>query len=417
MFILIWVLNTIRINLHFLNPFNETIRDYEITDIVYSRLRDKKINTDERIVLVNTGLPSRDTLRMVIDRIVDAEARVIALDVMLEERKSYQTDSMLRASMLRAQNMVLAMEIDGLNEETNVFSVQKSCDTFFCDYVYSGFVNLVTNDTSTIRIFSPREMTAQGQCLAFPVQVARLYDEPAVERLFARNNKVEEIFYSGNEDQFVQYEISDILDSTNELRSRLKDKIVLIGFLPLDAWDKPLLDRHYTPLNARYTGRNTPDMYGVVIHANIIRMILDGTYIKVPNFWFNLLLTFLVCYFNIHLFYQIFRRVSLTYHFITRFLQLGEILILFFIVALLFHFYRIKLEAGYWITALLLTFDVVRFYDTGLRRRIPMLSRLPDTLPIPKKKAKPVPEKTDENETSATISGEETTDSKPPPSP
>jgi hypothetical protein len=106
--------------------------------------------------------------------------------------------------------------------------------------------------------------------------------------------------------------------------------------------------------------------------------------------------------------------VSLTYHFITRFLQLGEILILFFIVALLFHFYRIKLEAGYWITALLLTFDLVRFYDTGLRKRIPMLNRLPDTLPVLPKKAKPTPKSAEENEPDTIPATEETTGDKPP---
>ena len=388
MFLLIWVLDVIRINLHFLNPFNETIRDYEITDIVYSRLRDAKLKPDPRIVLVNSGQPSRDTLRMMIDRIVEAEPKVLALDIMFSARKNHQTDSLLRESMLRMENVVLAMEIDGYNEETGIFNLSRNCDTFFCDYLYSGFVNFITNDTSTIRLFSPREMTKDGECLSFPVQTARLFDPEATNRLLKRNNKVEEIFYFGNENQFVQCEVHDILDTTQDLRTRLKDKIVLIGFLPLDAWEKPLLDRHYTPLNSRYTGRNTPDMYGMVIHANIIRMILDNTYVREPSFWLNLLLTFIFCYFNIHLFYQIFRRVSLPYQFITRFLQLGEIIILFFIVALLFHFHRIKIDAAYWITALLLTFDAVKFYDNGLRKRFVFLSRIPYELPPAPKKIK-----------------------------
>lgn len=395
MFLLIWVLDVIRINLHFLNPFNETIRDYQITDIVYSRLRDKTVDPDNRIVLVNSGVPNRDTLRMMIDRMVEAEAKVIALDIMFEDRKNYQSDSMFRESLLQMENIVIATEIDGFNQETGVFAVQKSCDTFFCDYVPSGFINFITNDTSTIRIFSPREMTLNGECLAFSTQTAKFYDPQAVERLFKRNKKVEEIYYFGNEDQFVQCEVHDILDTTKDLKSRLSGKIVLIGFLPIDAWDKPLRDRHYTPLNARYTGRNTPDMYGMVIHANIIRMILDNVYVREPSFWVNLLLTFLICYFNIHLYYQIFRRVALPYQFITRFLQLGEIIILFFVVALLFYYYRIKLDAAYWITALVLTFDVVKFYDNGIRKRIPLLSRIPYVLPAAPKKAKRSPQNTE----------------------
>ena len=391
MFVLIWFLDIIRVNLHFLNPFNETIRDYEITDIVYSRLRDQKINSDSRIVLVNTGLPDRDTLRMMIDRIREAGAKVIAVDLLLSERKNTHTDSLLRLSMQRMENIVLGMEIDGYTDESGVFKIQKGCDTFFCDHVYSGFINFIAVDSSsTIRYFSPREMTTEGEALSFAVRTAKLYDPQAAERLFNRDKKVEEIYYTGNEDQFVQYEPRDILDTTIDLRQGFLDKIVLIGFLGNYTWDK---DRHLTPLNHHYTGRNTPDMYGMVIHANIARMILDNTYVRELSFWANLLLTFVFCYFNIHLFYQIFRRVSLPYQFITRFLQLGEIIILFFIVAVLFHFYRIKMDVAYWITALLLTFDAVKFYDNIIRKRFSLLSRIPHEFPstkkVPKRAEKP----------------------------
>ncbi len=382
MFVLIWVLDVIRINLHFLNPFNETIRDYEITDIVYSRLRDPNIVPDERIVLVHWPPPSRDTLRMMIDRIVDAGAKVVALDITLEDRKNPQTDSLLRKSLTRIENTVLANVIDNLDEDGEIFRTQSSCDTFFGDYVYTGFINFIDQDSSTIRYFTPKERIAGDiDCLSFAAQIARLYDPAAAERLFKRNNEVEEIFYAGNEDQFVHIGKDEILDTTQDLRSRLDGKIVIIGFLPLDAWDKPGLDRHYTPLNTRYTGRNTPDMYGIVIHANIVRMILDNKYVNEISFWVNLLLTFIFCYFNIHLFYQVFRRVSLPYQFITRFMQLGEIILLFFVVALLFHYYRIKMDVAYWITALLLTFDAIKFYDNGIRKRIPLLGRIPYELP------------------------------------
>jgi hypothetical protein len=91
---------------------------------------------------------------------------------------------------------------------------------------------------------------------------------------------------------------------------------------------------------------------------------------------------------------QIFRRVSLPYHFITRFLQLGEIVIFFFVVALLFHFYRIKIDAGYWITALLLTFDAVKFYDNGIKKRVAFFNNIPYELPRTVKRKKAAPPET-----------------------
>ncbi len=389
LFILIWFLDTIRINFHFLNPFNETIRDYEITDIVYSRLRDNKVVPDDRIALVNVGQPNRDTLHLIVDRIREAGAKVISIDIMLADRKNPTTDSLLQHSLRQMENIVLAVELPELPGDKEIFLPPINCDTFFCDWVYSGFINFITLDTSTIRHFSPREYTTEGECLAFATRTAKLYDPKSVERLFKRNNPIEEIYYTGNDDQFVQYETSDILNANKDtLYNRLHDKIVLIGFLGTYEWDNPLLDRHYTPLNPRYTGRNAPDMYGMVIHANIIRMILDNTYVRKPSFWVNLLLTVVFCYFNIHLFYEIFRRVSVPYQFITRFLQLGEIILLFFLVSSLFYFYRIKLDVAYWITALLLTFDAVKFYDNVILKRIPFMKYVPNEFPSLRKKGK-----------------------------
>lgn len=406
-FLLIGVLNFVRINAHFLNPFKETIRDYEVTDIVYSKLRDHHIVLDNNIVLVNTGKPDRDTMRMVVDRLIDAGAKVIALDVLLEGRKNAHTDSLLRAALTRIEKVVLATELDAYSDEDGKFKMQAGCDTFFGNYVYTGFINFISKDSnSTIRYFSPREMTTDGECLSLPVQAAKLYDPQATERLFERDKKLEEIYYTGNGDQFIQYESKDILNPAIDLKKQIQDKIVLVGFLGTYAWDKPMLDRHYTPLNERYTGRNTPDMYGMVIHANIIQMILNGTYVTELSGFAQFLLTFLFCYLNIHLFYEIFRRVSTPFHFVTRFLQLGEIIILFFIVAWMFRSFRVKLDVAYWIASLALAFDVIKFYDNVIRKRISYLSKIPYQFApslrkpqaIKKQEEKPVPEKAAEQE-------------------
>jgi len=390
---LIGLLDLIRINFHFLNPFNETIRDYEITDIVYSRLRDKKVKKDDRIVLVNAGFPpSRDTIRMILDRIIDDGAKVIALDITFEERKNFKIDSMLLQSMGRIENVVLANKVSGLEEDGITFKFQEACDTFFANHITTGFINFIDHDSSTIRYFSPREKVEESEevCMAFAVRTASLYEPAAVERLFKRNKDFEEIYYTGDENQFTLLDFKDILDVNQNHKTTLADKIVLIGFHPTSPTIRPVIDKHYTPLNPLYTGHNSQDMYGMVIHANIILMILDNTYIYEFPFWINLLLTSVFCYFNVHLFYQIFRRVSLPFQFITRFLQLGEIILLFFIVAILFHYYRIKMDMAYWISALLLTFDAVKFYDNGIRKRFKILINIPYTLPPAPKRIKRV---------------------------
>ena len=62
--------------------------------------------------------------------------------------------------------------------------------------------------------------------------------------------------------------------------SFIKDKIVLLGFMGINLNDKTFEDIFFTPLNERYAGKSFPDMYGVVIQANIISMILNKKYIN-----------------------------------------------------------------------------------------------------------------------------------------
>ena len=392
-FLAIWFFDLIRLNLHFLDPFNKGLKDYEVTDIVYSKLRDEQIELDNRIVLVNTGQPNRDTLALMLNRIIAAQPRVIGVDLLLSDRKNARTDSLLQASIKSFSNIVLGTRLEGFNEDLQQFEAEVDCDTFFCDHAYPGFTNFPANETKTIRIFSPREMTRRGESLAFAVRITKLFEPQAAERLLARRNDIEEIYFKGGADCYLQFEPENILDTAIDLRPLLKDKIILIGFLGSYSWGDPMLDRHFTPMNSQYTGRNVPDMYGMVIHANIIAMLLDNTYVGKLSEWVNLLLTFILCYFNIHLFYKIHHRLGIPYQFATRFLQIGEIILLFFLVAFTFHFFRFRIDFALGISVLLLTFDIIKFYENILRKRIPQLNKIPERLPakVPAKKQAPPP--------------------------
>jgi CHASE2 domain-containing sensor protein len=64
-----------------------------------------------------------------------------------------------------------------------------------------------------------------------------------------------------------------------------------LGFLGEIIGDYVPGDIFFTPLNKKIIGRSLPDMYGVVVHANIIKMILDKEFIyhsKTADFLFNL---------------------------------------------------------------------------------------------------------------------------------
>lgn len=80
----IWIFQFFFFSRHFLDPFNNGLRDYEITDIVYSRFRNaQSVQPVTDIVLINTGLPDRETLAGLLDRISRLEPRVVGLDIEL----------------------------------------------------------------------------------------------------------------------------------------------------------------------------------------------------------------------------------------------------------------------------------------------------------------------------------------------
>lgn len=377
-FVLIGLLSLVSLNLHFLNPFSHGIRDYEITDIVYSRMRDEQIKMEDRIVIVNTSLPDRLQLAQMLRRIAAAQPKVIGMDVFLSQRKEPYSDSLLQASIKQFDNLVLASKLENYREDIDQFQAISGVDSFFSQYASTGFVNFPSTETRTIRYFSPSEETAEGPAFSFATEIARLYHPEAVNKLLKRQKELEAIHYTVTANSFLQFEPENILDTTVDLRPLLRDKIVLMGYSSNENGDCPLLDKFYTPLNPRYTGRSDPDMYGVAIHANIIKMILDKKYIsKVPD-WLSLLLALMFCYFNVLLVDWVEDRYPRLYHPITRVMQVVELILLFFLISLLFYAFRIKWDFKYGILGLALYFDVLLSYEGfSKRRHLRLINKIP----------------------------------------
>ena len=92
LFLFIGALDLIRFNLHFLDPFNNGLKDYEVTDIVFSRLQDNnEVKWCDEVVLVNTGQPDREKLIGMLRRLHDFRPRSIGLDILFEEDKEDDT--------------------------------------------------------------------------------------------------------------------------------------------------------------------------------------------------------------------------------------------------------------------------------------------------------------------------------------
>ncbi len=379
-FLFIWLLNFLQLNMHYLDPFNNGLKDYEITDIVYSYLFEHPSEDMSQIVLVNSGQPDRVRIAQLVDKLSAAGAGVIGLDILFEKRLNTTIDSNLQQSIKNAGNVILACELQDSDGMYDKFDKIVGIHPYFEEAGDIGFVNFPANGTKTIRIFSPQEKVNQDTAFSFATAIVQKFKPEAAHKLFERNRPVEYIHFVANKSDFVRYEQDRLIDSmsTEELRSVVENKVILVGYVAEDIWANPLTDRHYTPLNKNYVGKSIPDMYGVVIHANVINMVLKSQYIKTVPKWFANLLSVIFCYLNVLIIHWIYFNFHEAFHGITRALQIIEFILLFFIIALLFYHFRLKLEFRLGILALLLAYDIIMIYESLIKRRIPLFNRIPN---------------------------------------
>jgi CHASE2 domain-containing sensor protein len=386
-FLFIWFLNLIRLNMHYIDPFNNGLKNYEITDIVYAYLAGQPVEEEGAglpIVLVHTGTPDRLSVGRLIQKLGDADAGAIGIDLFFDRRKEPVADSILQQSLKQTSGVVLACELYDESYSYERFTDWIGVDTFFSNHAQLGYVNFPANKTKVIRLFSPQEPVGNDTMRAFTTALLQTYAPEAADRLLQRNRAVEHIHFTRHRTDYVYHTQQMLLDSLSleEVRSIVANKIVLVGYIPMEGEGDPLKDRHYTPLNQSYGNKAIPDMYGLAIHANVLTMVLNGHYIReLPN-WLNWLVLVVFCYLNVLLIHWVYDDFNEVFHGITRGLQILEFILLFFLISLLFYKFRLKLDFGLGILALLLAYDIIMIYESLVRRRIPLIDRIPEEIPL-----------------------------------
>ncbi|NBC08825.1 MAG: CHASE2 domain-containing protein [Bacteroidetes bacterium] len=395
-FLFIWFLNLIRLNMHYIDPFNNGLKDYEITDIVYAYMEGQPLPAEETelpIVLVHTGDPDRAAIARLINRLGAAGAAAIGIDLFFDRLKEPKADSLLRQSLAQNPSVVLACELHGLSGDHEGFSSWVGVDAYFSEHAQLGYVNFPANRTKVIRLFSPWEPVAQDSIPAFATALLEAYRPNSTQALRRRGKAVESIHFARHAGDFVHHPQQRLLDSLSldEVRQIVEGKIVLAGYVPMQGRGDPLKDRHYTPLNQSYGNKAIPDMYGLVIHANVITMVLNGQYINTLPKWLNWAILLVFCYLNVLLIHWIYDDFNEVFHGITRGLQIVEFILLFFLISFLFYKFRLDLDFGLGILALLLAYDIIMIYESLIRKRIPAIDRIPEEIPL-KKRPTPIPE-------------------------
>lgn len=340
-------------NVSFLNPFVSAMNDFNLHDIYYSESFEPsdKINTD--IVLVNAAHHDREALAILIEKIIENDPKVIGLDIIFEEKKEAFSDSVL-SEVLSNEKIVNAFNLIDGNVRENHSSFQ--------NINKEGYVNFNFDSSSyVIRKFSASN-NERGQYLSFGAQVSKQFlgSKWNDYKYYNKLSKERIIKYFGNQEKFITLNLEDFLDY--EKTTFLKDKIVLVGYLgPKEGKSYDIEDKYFTPMNQHMVGRGDRDMYGMVIHANIINMLINNNFIFELHFFWILILTFLFMFFTTMFLMKMDKKQRFSYRLLKH--NYLFILSIFLVGISLFLFkYNIVVEVAPIIVGTLFAASYVKYY-------------------------------------------------------
>lgn len=351
------------------DPISQALADFELTDYAFSNLRPDP-TVDQRIILVNFGNLSRGEVAEQVRLISQYKPRVIGIDgyyncegglrdtVNCPQLLDEMGNLLLANAIQEAGNVVLVSKLlqsDSLNI-SNVIdeydSVEYS-DLIFKENAKNAFANLVTDaiyqeDVKLCRKFIPKWNVNGETHYAFAVQMCMLYDSVKTKKFLARNNEEELINYRGNVEiqdlrlknlkrqntqttnfngMFYAVDV-DQLQKGEILGEIFKDNIIILGFLGERFGDITWEDKYFTPLNKKVAGRANPDMFGVVVHANIAAMILNEDYVDELAEWQKYAIAFTICFLTVALFKVIDEKLPIWFDAFSVLIQILQLLLI-----------------------------------------------------------------------------------------
>ena len=402
------------------DPISVALQEFELTDYVFSKFREDPV-PDSRIVLVNIGATRREVAQQV-QIISQYKPKVIGIDSYFDcEGGFYDTincpqlldtlgNLMLSSAIQEAGNVVLVsrlLQSDSLFKTAsgNVFDSMEYSDEIFMKYAQQGFANLPTGnkegkgaatyqeDVKICKYVIPKVVVNGREELAFSIKMAMMFDSVKTQKFLSRNNEEEVINFKGN------INITDVrvknlreqMTSVSEFNALcyavdvvpfmngeydpviFKNSVVIIGYLGDYFGDPAWEDKFFTPLNSKVAGRANPDMFGPVIHANIVAMILNEDYINEIPQWMQVVIATIICFLNVLLFYRMDRKLPLLYDGLSVVVQIFEIILVSLTIIYFFAYFSYKLDLTLTIGVLALIgpcFDVYKSIENSLRNRL-----------------------------------------------
>jgi CHASE2 domain-containing sensor protein len=396
------------------DPISQALGEFQLTDYVFSKFRVPP-NPDKRIVIVNLSQATRRELGQAVSIISQHKPKVIGIDGFFNcEGGFYDTlncpqlrdtlgNMMLANAISEAGNVVLVSRLlqSRATVDAGLIDVYDSVeysDPMYMDNAKGAFANLVTEasyqeDVKICRSFIPKVNVKGKDMLAFSVTMAMMYDSAKTKQFLARGNEEEIINFLGNINipnvkvKYLRDKMSNVSDFNaicyaidwwdfidNKYDPEIfQNSVVILGYLGNYLGDAAWEDKFFTPLNTKVAGRANPDMFGPVIHANIVAMILNEDYIDGISFNTQVVIAIIMCFLNVLLFFWIDTKFPLIFDGLSVVLQIVEIVLVSGLIIAVFYKYNIKLDLTLTIGVLAAIgpcFDIYKSFENVILDRL-----------------------------------------------
>lgn len=279
-----------------LNRMSTSFFDWDIPDLIYSSNTFKKVKAkSSKITLINWENIDRKTTAQTIEEVKKNKPRVLGLDGLFLVRKDSLIDDKLGNS-LQGVNLVMPIELKKWDSQKQMFLESvKPNDVFMTTETTLGYnmfsaledesdiINKIYgSDEPTLRKFTAGEKIDNDTIYHFAFELVKRYDPRLFDTYLKKINFSKNVYlrYWGDSSLFKILSYKDILSKKYSPQD-LTDRIVIFTFLgDSDDPARNNEEKKLTPLNLRIIGRNEPDTYRGVIHANIILSILNNVYIQ-----------------------------------------------------------------------------------------------------------------------------------------
>jgi glucan phosphoethanolaminetransferase (alkaline phosphatase superfamily) len=123
-------------------------------------------------------------------------------------------------------------------------------------------------------------------------------------------------------------------------------------------------------------GKSNPDMFGVVIHANVINMLMTENYINQVPMYLKVILAVTICYLAVFILYVVFLAFPLLYGTLSKIVQFVLWIAVLFVIIGVFYNYKLKYDADLAVVTVLLAGDMVEIYHELVLPTVMKLYRL-----------------------------------------